>query len=189
MINEALNFISGELNNHFKNIFDINEDKAIVSNLVNSDGSVPIQINDKLVISLVNIEQETIIANQPFSKNTGQAFVVKNPAVNINLYLLFAAYFNNYDESLKFISATISFFQSNIVFLRSNYPTMGGNINKLVFELFKTDYQSINYLWGSIGAKYVPSMSYKMRMLTFDDENWKEEGALISKPQVNVSHA
>ncbi len=181
-----MNFIAGELNSHFRNTFQVNDDKAIVSNLVNHDGSVPVAILDKLVISLVNIEQETVIANMPFTKNTGKSFVGKNPPVSINLYVLFAGYFNDYNESLKFVSATIAFFQSNIVFLRSRYPAMGDNINKLVFELFKTDYQSINYLWGSLGAKYVPSMSYKMRMLTFDEEHWKYEGPLVTQTGINV---
>lgn len=187
MIHDCLNFIAGQLDGHFRSLFQINDSKVIVSSLINHDGSIPIAIQDKVVISLVNIEQETSIANLPFTKNAGSAFVVRNPPVSINLYVLFAAYFNDYNESLKFISATISFFQSNIVFLRSDHPAMGDSIDKVVFELHKVDYMNMHYLWSTIGSKYVPSMSYKMRMLTFDDAPARSEGALITKPEVKVS--
>jgi hypothetical protein len=187
MINESLEFISVELNNYFKSTFQVTEDKAIVSNMINPDGSVPIHINDKLVICLVNIEQETSIANLGFTHNTGQDFQVRNQPLNINLYVLFAANFNNYSESLKFISSTISFFQGTYVFLRKNYPNMGENTDKLVFELLKTDYQSTNYLWNSLGAKYVPSMIYKVRMLTIEENIVRYNGALVSKPNVTVN--
>jgi hypothetical protein len=186
MINEALEFISTELNNHFKSTFQINENKVIVSNLVNPDGTVPLAVSDMLVICLVNIEQETSIANLGFTHNTGKSMQIRNQPLHLNLYVLFASYFNNYNESLKFISSAISFFQANYVFLKSNYSNMGSSIDKLVFELLKTDYQNINYLWGSLGAKYVPSMIYKMRMLTIDENNVRYEGSLISKPRVTV---
>jgi hypothetical protein len=63
---------------------------------------------------------------------------------------------------------------------------MSENIDKLVFELLKTDYQSTNYLWNSLGAKYVPSMIYKVRMLTIDENNVRHEGSLISKTNVTT---
>ena len=186
MIYESLNFICGELNAFLRNAFQITEDKAIVSNLINHDGSVPLALSDKLVITLVNIEQETSIANQGFTKITGSSYIIRNQPLNLNLYVLFSGYFNNYNESLKFISACIAFFQRNYVFLRTNFPAMSEDTDKLVFDMIKTDYQSINYLWGSLGAKYVPSMIYKMRMLTVDENNIRQEGGLISKPIVNA---
>ena len=186
MINEALQFVEKELNNYFKATFQITEDKTIVSNLVNADGSVPISTNYKLVISLVSIEQETSIANLGFTQKTGTGYQVSNQPLNINLYVLFAANFNNYNESLKFISSTINFFQANYVFLRKDYPSMGEQSERLVFELLKTDYQNAHYLWNALGAKYVPSMVYKMRMLTINEHNIRSKGALLTKPEVHV---
>jgi len=171
MINDTLRFISGELNSYFKGRLEINEDKVIVSNLLNHDGTVPVQILDKLVITLVNIEQETTLFNQgSFERRTSPgAYVKKNPPVYLNLYVLLAAYFNNYDESLKFISGAISYVQGNHVFARRDYPALGNDIDKLTLEIVNSDYQNINYLWGSIGARYVPSMTYKLRMLIVDN--------------------
>jgi hypothetical protein len=64
---------------------------------------------------------------------------------------------------------------------------MGENTDKLVFELLKTDYQSTNYLWNSLGAKYVPSMIYKVRMLTIEENVVRYNGALVSKTNVTVN--
>lgn len=189
MIHTCLNFVAKELNAYFKATFRINDDRAIVSNLVNHDGTVPTSISDKMVISLVNIEQETINSNLPFTRKSGTGYEVKNPPVSINLYVLFSGNFNDYNESLKFVSATILFFQTNMVFLSEKYPEMGPGISKLVFELFKTDYQSMSYLWSTIGAKYMPSMSYKVRMLTFDEGVVKDKGSLLTKPEESVKIA
>lgn len=189
MIHTCLNFVAKELNAYFKATFRINDDRAIVSNLVNHDGTVPTSISDKMVISLVNIEQETINSNLPFTRKAGTGYEVKNPPVSINLYVLFSGNFNDYNESLKFVSATILFFQTNMVFLSEKYPEMGPGVSKLVFELFKTDYQSMSYLWSTIGAKYMPSMSYKVRMLTFDEGVVKDKGALLTKPEESVKIA
>jgi hypothetical protein len=187
MIDKSLTFICSELNAYFEASFQLREEKVIVSNLINHDGSVPIAISDKLVISLINIEQENSIANLGFTGAKGKSYTAGNPPLNINLYVLFAAHFHNYNESLKFISATIEFFQSNYFFLKADYPNMDGNTDKIVFELLKTDYQSINYIWGSLGANYMPSMVYKMRILTVNKSNIGSHGSLLAKPEVSVA--
>ncbi len=186
MINEALEFIASELNVYFRKIFQVSEDKVIVSNLVNAEGNTPIAINDKLVICLANIEQETSVANLGFVRKTNDGFQVRNQPLNISLYVLFAAHFNNYNESLKFISATISFFQFNYVFLSKDYPALEDLADKLVFELLKTDYQNAHYLWNALGARYMPSMIYKLRMLTIDEQNILKSGSLISSTDGSV---
>src|SRR5262249_34376074 len=149
--------------------FDLTEDKVIVSSIVNPSGTTPIQNADKLVICLANIEQETIIANLGFTPKAGNSFQLKPQPLNISLYVLFAANFTNYSESLKFVSAAISFFQANYVFMKEDYPQLPKIADKLVFELLKTDYQNVYNIWNAIGAKYLPSVIYKMRMLTVDD--------------------
>jgi hypothetical protein len=179
MINGSLEFICGKMNDYFKSVFDVTEEKATVSNLINSDGSVPTSITDKLVICLANIEQETSIANLGFTGKSGENFQVRNQPLNINLYVIFAANFNDYNESLKFVSATVAYFQSNYVFLKKDYPQLKDVSDKLVFELLKTDYQNVYNIWSALGAKYLPSAIYKMRMLTINEASVRQEGKLV----------
>jgi hypothetical protein len=102
--------------------------------------------------------------------------------VNINLYLLFSAYFNsnNYAEALRFISFVIAYFQSHNVFTRANSSGLDQKIDKLIMEMADVSTEQLNNIWGTIGAKYMPSVLYKMRMLTFDDSIISEIRPVIS---------
>ena len=69
-----------------------------------SDANVQRDVVDHLIISLVNIEEESTMKNGVhFRRNpvTGNADY-ENPPVNLNLYLLFSANFpTNYTRSLQ----------------------------------------------------------------------------------------
>src|SRR3954463_15830650 len=106
MIYSVLNVIGDKLNSYLKNRFSLGEDKVLLSNIVNQDGSLAISESDKVIITLVNIHEETIS-----SRLSNQDHLPR--PININLYVLFSSYFidKNYPESLKFLSAVVSFFQ------------------------------------------------------------------------------
>ena len=57
MIYEALSCLTDEINEYFRNKLRINEDKAVLSGIVNQDGTIAIQGENKIVITLVNIEK------------------------------------------------------------------------------------------------------------------------------------
>jgi hypothetical protein len=98
------------------------------------------------------------------------------PPVCINLYILFSAYFsgNNYPEALRFISFIIAYFQSGRVLTPANTPSMDARLEKLTFEMESIGTEKMNNIWATLGAKYMPSVVYKMRMLTFDESIIRE---------------
>lgn len=164
MIYYALTAVAEKLNAYFRNRFALGQDKVIISGIVNQDGSIAITDPDKVVLTLVNLQQETV----------GRINIPNNnPSININLFVLFSVYFNenNYAEGLKFLSAVISFFQANNVLNHQNTPDLDENIDKLVFEMVNQDFQNLSYLWGVLGGKYLPSVLYKVRMITFQEGN------------------
>jgi hypothetical protein len=161
MINEGLEFIATTLNSYLKTTFQFTEDKVVVSNLVNADGSLPIVINDKIVICLVNIDQGNNTTNVGFSKTTP----IDKQSLNMSLEVLFAANFINYNESLKFISATLSFFQNNLIFQKTNYSSLPKHIDKLELELINLSPEDTNYIWNTLGVKYMPSLIYKIKIV------------------------
>ena len=55
------------------------------------------------------------------------------------------------------------------VFTHSNTPALDNKIDKLSFEMMDLSMDALSNLWSSLGAKCMPSVVYKMRMLTFDD--------------------
>jgi len=175
MIYSALNTVGEKLNFYLKNRFSLGEDKVLLSSIINQDGSLAITEPDKIVVTLVNIQEETVSSRYNTMEN------MRRP-INVNLYLLFSAYFNdkNYPEALKFISAVISYFQANGVFNHSNSPNLDMNIEKLTFEIVNQDLQAQSYLWGTLGGKYLPSIMYKVRMITIQEGNIQTEYTPIS---------
>ena len=72
-------------------------------------------IEQKVVLSLVNIEEEKRLKNTPpYKKQNGEVEFI-NPPVYVNLYLLFSANFDNYNNALIRLSRVIEFFQGKTV--------------------------------------------------------------------------
>lgn len=181
MIYEALSCLAEEINEYFRIRLKISEDKVVLSAIVNQDGTIAIQGENMVLITLVNIEKESI--GKSNSGIPGSSVLInKSSALTINLYVLFSAYFSNgnYPEALRFISFIIAYFQQNSVFTRLNTPRLDKDIEKLVFELATISPEQLNNVWGSLGAKYMPSVIYKVRMLTFDNNIVREYRPLIT---------
>jgi len=171
LIDSAINHIANELNQHLMRTFSLSEDAVAISNVVEQDGTVATHVNNKIVVSLVNIEKDTV----PFRQQTAASIgtnrnVVTNQPIYFNIYIMFASYFsgNNYQEGLKFISNTISYFQSQPVFDQGNSPGLSDDIEKLVLDIENLNINDLSNLWGVLSGKYLPSILYKVRMVAYD---------------------
>ena len=190
MIYETLICITEEINNNFKRKLQTNEEKVILSGIVNQDGSIAIQGENKIVVTLLNVEKDTV---GKISAGAVPGVTIPNtaPAVNINLYVLFSAYFSsaNYHEALRFLSFVVAYFQSKNVFTRANTPSMDPHIGKLIFEMESPGADKLNNIWTTLGAKYMPSVVYKIRMLSFDDSIIKEYRPSVTGTEGRVGPA
>ncbi|GAB4396894.1 MAG: hypothetical protein OHK0053_12030 [Microscillaceae bacterium] len=165
MIYEALKTVQNSLNHYLRTRFALSKDKVQLSGIIDTEGASPTEDRDKIAISLINLQQEKNIQRSPTAPGL-------RPPFHLNLFLLFSVYFGedgSYEESLKELSAIISFFQANAVMNHQNTPELDAQIDKLVFEFVNQDMQSLNYIWGMLGGKYVPSALYKVRMITIDE--------------------
>jgi hypothetical protein len=167
MINKALQFINNVLDQFLRNRFSLDESKVLLNNLIEGNGSLP-QINqNKIVISLINIEKETA---KPFYvrnlKLENGNYSDINPSERYNLDLLISSNFDDYSETLKFLTAVITFFQVNTSFDASSFSNLPAGLTKLEFDIEKISYHQMQSLWTAMGAKYQPSVVYKMRLMT-----------------------
>lgn len=172
IIYQALYFLKNQLNSYLKfQLGDVYGDTAFISNPVGQDGSAAANTSDRILLTLTNVEEERIgkMQTPPLKSVNGQEVRV-NPEIKLNLYVLFIANRNNYEESLKFISHVITFFQGKHVFTAQNSPDLDPQISKLIAELSTVSYEQLNNLWGAMGAKYMPSVLYKVRMLTVQSD-------------------
>ena len=174
MIDAAISHIAGQLNQYLKRSFDLNEDIVVISNILEQDGTVASNVDNKLVMFLINVEKDTTPLRPRNSHTTGlDRSVISYPPIYLNLYLMVAGHFNgnNYPEALKFLSNTISFFQRRPVFDHENTPDLDHRIEKLVLDIENLNIKDLSTLWSAITGKYLPSIIYKVRMVAFDSSD------------------
>ena len=167
MISKALQFTNDVLDQFLRNRFGLDESKVLLNNLIEGNGVLP-QINqNKVVISLINIEKETV---KPFytrsQKLENGNYADINPGERYNLDMLISSNFDDYSETLKFLGAVILFFQANPILSAGSFSTIPSGLGKLEFEIEKISYHQMQSLWTAMGAKYQPSVIYKMRLVT-----------------------
>lgn len=188
MIDKALNFTLDEINSFLGTRFQTHENLAVLSGLSNHDGSAPVAIDNKIVLSLINIERETAAASGMRTRADGVSFVRTSPALNLNLYLLVSACFGaNYAESLKFLSNALAFFQAKPVFTAQSSAHFPRELEQLSYELVNLSFQELNNMWGIMGAKYLPSAVYKLRMLTIDEAWVTQQVAAVGSVQTGAT--
>ncbi|MCB0402369.1 MAG: DUF4255 domain-containing protein [Flavobacteriales bacterium] len=169
MISKALTFISDFLNQEIKMAVGIDDNRVVVSSLINPDGSITENIENKVVISVINLEHETTVnTSGNYMSGNANNYGKVAPPVFLNLYLLVSANYDsgNYTEALKMLSTVIGVFQANTYFTKDKNPTMQAPLEKLTFEIFNLPINELSHIWSGIGAKYVPSIVYKVRMIT-----------------------
>lgn len=165
MLASALSFLTTELNDYFHQCFQLVEDKAVLSARVSLSGDSVTDILNKVSVTLVNLTPESTVRNLA-PERPGNGELRLNPAVRLNLQVLFAANFNEYSESLKFLDSTLAFFQSHPFFTPQNAPRLDRSIDRLVLELETLTYHEWSNLWGMLGSKCMPGVVYKVRLVT-----------------------
>lgn len=181
MINTALDFLSKEINSNLNNIAGTtNEDFIVVSSIV-YDGKLAIP-DKTLGLTLMNIEEDRVAKDQRVTVRNMQGDIeTRNPDIYLNLFVLISANFHyeetesprlDYLEGLKRLSQVISFFQGKNVFTQANSPLLAltdNKIERLSAELFSFNFEQMNHFWSIIGHSYLPSVLYKIRMLTIQE--------------------
>ena len=160
--------------------------QAVWGNVAQLDRQeVATELDNHVVLSLVNIEEERTLKNGRACANVGSNDVVyRNPPVHLNLFLLFAANYRNYGTALKRLAQVLAFFQGKQKFTIGNSP---GAIPpqsaitefSLVMDLLSLNFEQVNHLWGCLGAKEMPFALYRGRLITISDQRILEGGGRI----------
>ena len=170
MIDSAVTQVAGRLNEFLKRHANVTYDIVRTSNLSELDGTAVTDTENKVLVFLVNVERETLpFNNLPTRTGVGRS-ADSSPSVHLTLSIMFAANFSgrHYPDALKFLANSVSFFQRNPIFDHSNTPDLESRIDRLVLDIENLSITDLSNLWGILGGKYVPSILYKMRMVTFN---------------------
>jgi hypothetical protein len=171
MLDTALKFLKDELNTYL--LTQTGSDAVVeMGKLVDEAGKYPQEIYNKLCASIINIEEERTFKSQlPEHIYTNGQHIVLEPELKINLYVIFAANFDFklYDQALKYLSYVLAYFQSHPSFTSVEYPALDPRIEKLTVELQSLNYEQLNQIWAFIGGKQLPSVIYKVRLVSLQD--------------------
>lgn len=184
MIDQILNTVISLMNDDFGSI----EPEVVLGNLALVDtynDDLNNSITDKVVLSVVNIQQESILRNTPANRqvynNLGQPNgVARHPGIFLNIYVLIGANKSDYAIGLQRISQVLTFFQRSPIFTVAQIPSLPDfSLDKIIFDLHSTSFEELNQLWGIMGGKYIPSVIYKMRLAYIDSIDTNAEISLV----------
>lgn len=190
MVHEALDTLTTKLNEFL--LLRLGRANVVKQeNLVTQGGTVTPGLTNNIVASVVNMEEDRISRSRDtHRKQLDGTYATIKPEIRFNVYLLFTSCFSataansNYNEGLKCLSGVINFFQTNNVFNPKNTPSLNANIGKLVVEHYSLTLEQQNHLWGALGAKYLPSVLYKVRLFVFQEEDIQASGPPITTVEI-----
>ncbi|HHT06419.1 MAG TPA: DUF4255 domain-containing protein [Hydrogenispora sp.] len=185
MIDKVMEVIRAEVNDFIgRKLEDTTiPDRVVLTSFVDDNGRVAIP-TDAIGLSLLNIEEERTFKEAAMIRTakaeSSSSFVT--PPISLNLQIMFTAYFKNYAESLKQLSFILGCLQTKPVFDRNNTPALVGlDTAKLIFELNTLPLEQQHYIWSMIGLRYLPSVIYRVRMLTIFERDVISEVANIKE--------
>lgn len=186
MIAEALNVMVELINEYIAP--SSTDDPLIFTNIskYNDGNEFSSSLNDKLILSVVNIEEDRVAKSPENYIKENSLIRYKNPAIPINLTVLFAATHTNYDQAIMLIEKVIRFFQIKNVFTPENTPEIleANEVNdliieKILFEWMNLNLEQVHQLWTTLGGHYMPSVIFKVRMFMIDEHVIQKEALPI----------
>lgn len=186
MINEILSIIKNKLNGYFKLITSSSADQVVYMDGTKAEPLIfPA---NSIVPLLINIEEEKIIrqANRYDGVIRNGIKTDLSPSIGINMLVLFVSSFADYDQSLKFLSLLISYFQKQPVIDGYNTPALPDSVDKVLIELVTLPLSQRNELWSSLKTTYLPSVIYKIGVLVYRDDTPAASGQSIKDIQLKT---
>ncbi|WP_461305301.1 Pvc16 family protein [Aureisphaera sp.] len=194
VISKTLQFLKAKVDTYNGNVNPIIE----ITNIATlNDGDEFLDSTSPITLSVVNIQEDTV-ARVPnvYLPNTTQSSSVekyKNPAQNLVLSILFTAYnkeqkADKYQDGLLKLEHVIRCFQEQHVFYLDGAvevdPSTQDHI-KIILDLESLKLSELNQLWSMLGNKYMPSVLFKMRMITIQHDE-EDGGSTVERLRLKL---
>ena len=188
MIDVAMSLVAADLNAFFRRRKGDSRDRVAVSGFSDPQSGAPADAEDSIFFMLTRIAEEKNIGAGPGAAGSPALVPRVRTPVYLNLHVMFAAMYRRYETGLQALAETIAYLQGKPVYTPENTPAMSAALGTLAFKMVTLDYAQQSYLWGSLGAKYVPSVLYSLRLLTVGQEQIEamEPGIMEPKAQGKV---
>jgi len=195
MIFDALKYIQAGLEKYLTEVGLSPPTDSIVTldniGLAEELGGTKDDLNQRVVISLVNLQEEATLKNLPNYKVRNGRTEYERPPIHLNLFVLVSVMdVDNYENALRRISAVVAYFQSQREFSFQHTPTSAGEYSqevRVIMDLYTLTFEQLNHLWGALGGKQIPFVLYKARVVPVSAEKPQAEGGIITDIYVNES--
>ncbi|HNW49659.1 MAG TPA: DUF4255 domain-containing protein [Prolixibacteraceae bacterium] len=187
MIFKTLDILTTKMGEFINHKFNSDEKILVLSSPAEANEQNNTSVINKMLLTLVNVERETIMGINFKSQSVGNTYYTSRPPLSLNLYVLVSASFveKNYPESLKYLSAALEFFQANDLITKENTPGLDHSIAQIHLEFVNLSIHELSNLWSILGSKYLPSFLMKVRMLTIDGSEISTVGISTEKIKTN----
>lgn len=145
----------------------IQETVDIVIDHIAKEDNDSTSISNKVVITLLNVEEEPALKNNPRYERIqpeGNGYIKKNPPAYLNLYVMIAANRDNYEIALNNISKVIETLQTQKVLFNEEEGF------RFKAQLHPLPFDQLSYVWGLLGGKVIPSAFYKVSIVKIQKE-------------------
>ena len=164
---------------------------AILGNISQTEHvDISNDLENQLVLTLLNVDEEQTMRNEPtFTRLSPTVVEYHNVPLSLNLHLLFSANYRNYNTALRRIQQVLTFFQGKNRFTPANSPGAVPGLDPttdlaITMDLISLSFEEINHIWGALGGKQLPSVSYRARLVTLRDSKLLEGGGTIREIDV-----
>lgn len=182
MIDLALKHVVSELNDYFYAVFpplapaSTVRERVVASSLFDLDGKVNSAAKDKVVVQVVNVQEDRVYHSvDVFRRRDDDTSELVRPEIKVNVFVLFVANISSYAEAAKMLSWVIAFFQHRNTFDYKGIPGLTDLEGHFTFELHSMTFEQQNHLWGTLGAKYMPSVMFKLGIVDISDRQVRAE--------------
>jgi len=193
MIYDALKLLQAGLQQYIQEVEQSDPSSEVVTlgNIAMADalGGSRSDMNDRIVMSVINLEEETTLKNSPHYRAENGRTVYRSPPVHLNVFVLFSVLHpEQYSTALKRLSSIVEFFQWKKEFSFTTSPTESREAKdvRVLADLYTLTFDQLNHLWGTLGGKQVPFVMYKLRLLSLDAGKREGEAALIRERVLNT---
>ncbi len=174
MIYEAFAILRSQLEDFIRSNSSINttDHEVVLGNMSLADTTDAAAIKDKVVLSLISLNEETSLKNGQTRFVDGDRIRKENRPIHSNANILITAHYpSNYSNALKRLGEVVTFFQGKNTFTLANSPlaevdeAAGIEELKMTLELVTPAFEELNHIWGMMGGKSHPAVLYKARIL------------------------
>jgi len=192
MIHPVLKFLAEQLNTYIEEVKkpgDVLESPYVILQNISRLDEDTLKTTNKILISLVNISEETTMKNNPdYASLKNNLVNYNNPPINLNLFIMITSFMTNYENALIYLSYALTFFQGKYSFtLKDSITEVEGLPDDfhIILDIYNLGFEQLNYVWSTFGGKQHPFVCFKVRLLKIERESTREIHGVIKEVMID----